>query len=81
VSQHENFLKEGLSELRSRIASVAMESPLKYMHGFGNHFESESIPDTLPKNQNSPQVRSSCYVVASVRFAWLLGFLAFSSLY
>jgi homogentisate 1,2-dioxygenase len=46
-----------------------MESHLKYMHGFGNHFESESIPDALPKNQNSPQVCSSCKSTARVRFA------------
>lgn len=28
---------------------------LKYLSGFGNHFESEAVSGTLPKNQNSPQ--------------------------
>ena len=28
---------------------------LEYMTGFGNHFESESLPDALPKGRNSPQ--------------------------
>jgi homogentisate 1,2-dioxygenase len=29
---------------------------LDYMSGFGNHFESEALKNTLPKGQNSPQV-------------------------
>ncbi len=28
---------------------------LEYQSGFGNHFSSEAIPDTLPSRQNSPQ--------------------------
>lgn len=34
-----------------------MESANKYsyQHGFGNHFSSESLPHSLPKDQNSPQ--------------------------
>jgi homogentisate 1,2-dioxygenase len=28
---------------------------LHYQSGFGNHFESEAIPHTLPRGQNSPQ--------------------------
>eukprot|EP01120_Amphizonella_sp_Union-15-10_P016204 TRINITY_DN8469_c0_g1_i1.p1 TRINITY_DN8469_c0_g1~~TRINITY_DN8469_c0_g1_i1.p1 ORF type:complete len:465 (-),score=84.35 TRINITY_DN8469_c0_g1_i1:69-1415(-) len=28
----------------------------KYLSGFGNHFETEALPDTLPKNQNTPQI-------------------------
>eukprot|EP00331_Platyophrya_macrostoma_P028207 CAMPEP_0176435696 /NCGR_PEP_ID=MMETSP0127-20121128/17493_1 /TAXON_ID=938130 /ORGANISM="Platyophrya macrostoma, Strain WH" /LENGTH=446 /DNA_ID=CAMNT_0017818807 /DNA_START=38 /DNA_END=1378 /DNA_ORIENTATION=+ len=28
---------------------------LKYLNGFGNHFETEAIPDSLPKGQNAPQ--------------------------
>ncbi|MEM8645196.1 MAG: homogentisate 1,2-dioxygenase [Pseudomonadota bacterium] len=29
--------------------------PLSYMPGFGNDFETESLPDALPQGQNSPQ--------------------------
>lgn len=28
---------------------------LKYQNGFGNHFESEAVPDGLPKKGNNPQ--------------------------
>ncbi len=28
---------------------------LEYMTGFGNHFETESLPDALPEGRNSPQ--------------------------
>ena len=28
---------------------------LKYMPGFGNDFETESLPGALPQGQNSPQ--------------------------
>ena len=28
---------------------------MSYLHGFGNHFESEARPGTLPRGQNSPQ--------------------------
>lgn len=29
---------------------------MKHLLGFGNHFESEALPCTLPVGQNSPQV-------------------------
>ncbi|MGO8381607.1 homogentisate 1,2-dioxygenase, partial [Rhizobium ruizarguesonis] len=28
---------------------------LKYMPGFGNYFETESLPGSFPQGQNSPQ--------------------------
>lgn len=28
---------------------------VQYFAGFGNHCESEAIPDSIPKGQNSPQ--------------------------
>ena len=28
---------------------------MKYMTGFGNNFETEALPDALPKGRNSPQ--------------------------
>jgi homogentisate 1,2-dioxygenase len=34
---------------------MVVATSLKYMNGFGNHFESEALPDTLPIGQNSPQ--------------------------
>ena len=30
-------------------------SPTRYLHGFGNEFESEALPGALPMGQNSPQ--------------------------
>ena len=33
--------------------STSSES--EYMHGFGNHFESEALEGALPKHRNSPQ--------------------------
>ena len=30
-------------------------SPLNYLHGFGNEFESEALPDALPQGQFNPQ--------------------------
>jgi homogentisate 1,2-dioxygenase len=37
-------------------ASAAVDqSDLKYMPGFGNDFETESLPGALPQGQNSPQ--------------------------
>lgn len=33
-----------------------MTDDLKYQSGFGNYFESEAVPNTLPKHQNNPQV-------------------------
>jgi homogentisate 1,2-dioxygenase len=32
-----------------------MTDPLRYMTGFGGHFESEAVPGALPKGRNSPQ--------------------------
>lgn len=32
-----------------------MKKVLQYQQGFGNHFQSEAIPHTLPQGQNSPQ--------------------------
>jgi len=32
-----------------------MSSELQYLTGFGGHFESEAVPDALPKGRNSPQ--------------------------
>jgi homogentisate 1,2-dioxygenase len=35
---------------------------MSYLHGFGNHFESEARPGTLPQGQNSPQkIESGLY--------------------
>ena len=31
------------------------QADLKYMPGFGNDFETESLPGALPQGQNSPQ--------------------------
>lgn len=39
---------------RTKEAS-SVTAGLTYMTGFGNHFESEAIPDALPRGQNSPQ--------------------------
>jgi len=36
-------------------AGQADESALVYMSGFGNNFETESLPGALPQGQNSPQ--------------------------
>lgn len=46
--------------MKSKMKEPAKETPpvtagLRYMSGFGNHFESEAIPDALPRGQNSPQ--------------------------
>ena len=32
-----------------------MTDPLRYMTGFGGHFESEAVEGALPKGRNSPQ--------------------------
>ena len=34
---------------------AAATDTLKYMPGFGNDFETESLPGALPQGQNSPQ--------------------------
>lgn len=33
-----------------------IDDPYEYMCGFGNHFQSELIPGTLPIAQNNPQI-------------------------
>ncbi|KAF9936043.1 hypothetical protein BGZ75_009823 [Mortierella antarctica] len=33
-----------------------IKTDYKYQPGFGNHFSSEALPDSLPKGQNTPQV-------------------------
>lgn len=33
----------------------AMDQPIRYHSGFGNHFSSEAVPGTLPQGRNSPQ--------------------------
>ncbi|ASY57729.1 homogentisate 1,2-dioxygenase [Sinorhizobium sp. CCBAU 05631] len=38
-----------------RGAAVGEEQSLTYMPGFGNDFETESLPGALPQGQNSPQ--------------------------
>ncbi|KAJ4372872.1 hypothetical protein N0V83_003163 [Neocucurbitaria cava] len=35
---------------------VRKNDPYEYQPGFGNHFESEAVPGTIPKGQNSPRV-------------------------
>lgn len=36
--------------------------PYRYQPGFGNHFESEAVPGTIPQGQNSPRsVRFGLY--------------------
>ncbi|KAI7860643.1 hypothetical protein BDC45DRAFT_492467 [Circinella umbellata] len=34
---------------------TAQKDPYTYHEGFGNHFSSEALPDSLPKGQNTPQ--------------------------
>ena len=36
-------------------AQVKANEALNYMPGFGNDFETESLPGALPQGQNSPQ--------------------------
>ncbi|HEX4780686.1 MAG TPA: homogentisate 1,2-dioxygenase, partial [Usitatibacter sp.] len=33
----------------------SLQSPLKYLSGFGSHHESEALEGALPVGQNSPQ--------------------------
>lgn len=46
-----------LAENKSAITSTSCETEKKldYQSGFGNHFETEAEPNTLPRGQNSPQ--------------------------
>lgn len=34
---------------------MSTKDKYSYMPGFGNHFSSEAVPDSLPKGQNTPQ--------------------------
>lgn len=36
--------------------ATSKNGALRYQTGFGNHFETEAVPGSLPKGQNSPQV-------------------------
>jgi homogentisate 1,2-dioxygenase len=40
---------------KSNTRKAIDKTALQYQSGFGNHFESEAEPDSLPKGQNSPQ--------------------------
>ncbi len=40
---------------RNRTKSAEVDTGLAYMPGFGNDFETESLPGALPQGQNSPQ--------------------------
>ena len=47
-----------ISEVAAVTAEPSAEGPssrLRYLTGFGNSFESEAVPGTLPVGQNSPQ--------------------------
>ena len=35
--------------------SDVQQSPLRYMSGFCNDFQTEALPDALPQGRNSPQ--------------------------
>ncbi len=35
--------------------STCKTTDYSYHEGFGNHFSSEALPDSLPKGQNTPQ--------------------------
>ncbi len=50
-----------------------IEQPLRYLSGFGNQFESEAEPGTLPRGRNSPQR------VAKDLYAELLSGTAFTA--
>jgi len=42
--------------------AVRRNDPYEYQAGFGNHFESEAVPGTIPQGQNSPRcVRFGLY--------------------
>ncbi|KAH7409553.1 homogentisate 1,2-dioxygenase [Cadophora sp. MPI-SDFR-AT-0126] len=42
--------------------AVRKNDPYEYQAGFGNHFESEAVPGTIPQGQNSPRcVRFGLY--------------------
>ncbi|MBX2832955.1 MAG: homogentisate 1,2-dioxygenase [Rhodospirillales bacterium] len=40
---------------RDRVTTASDQTDLRYMSGFGNDFETESLPGALPQGQNSPQ--------------------------
>ena len=37
-----------------------MTNPIHYLHGFGNHFQSESLEGVLVPGRNSPQNSLDC---------------------
>ncbi|EJC78978.1 homogentisate 1,2-dioxygenase [Rhizobium leguminosarum bv. trifolii WSM2297] len=43
------------TSIQAADAEAAAANTLKYMPGFGNDFETESLPGALPQGQNSPQ--------------------------
>ncbi|MBX4871242.1 homogentisate 1,2-dioxygenase [Rhizobium bangladeshense] len=43
------------TSIQAADAEATTASTLKYMPGFGNDFETESLPGALPQGQNSPQ--------------------------
>jgi len=63
--------------------AVRKNDPYEYQAGFGNHFESEAVPGTIPQGQNSPrcvrfglyaeQMTASAFVAprSSNKNAWL----------
>lgn len=44
--------------VKSTANPLATDDPYEYQNGFGNVFESESIPGTLPKGRNNPRTIS-----------------------
>src|SRR4030095_242370 len=43
------------TSIQASDGEAATANTLKYMPGFGNDFETESLPGALPQGQNSPQ--------------------------
>ena len=43
------------ASLKECIMSVVPQDDLTYQSGFGNHFSTEALPGSLPRQQNSPQ--------------------------
>ena len=43
------------TSIQASEGEAAIANKLKYMPGFGNDFETESLPGALPQGQNSPQ--------------------------
>ena len=45
----------GSSSNVSRSLPIEVKDDLKYLNGFGNHLESEALPEALPKRGFTPQ--------------------------